>query len=127
MGKPGLSPVTFLLPPKTIESLICDCQVSGLLEGAETLTLFKVVCPVSDYWNYLFKQSLINAQWQEQCHRLIVNQLEGVTSAWGLVTDVQNSSPGVSLFPRLCPPLAVSSPRRTWEKTWKAKPQAVTC
>lgn len=82
MEKPGLSPVTFLLPHKTTETLICDCQVSGLLECAETLTWFKVVCLISDCWNYLFKTSLINAQWQEQCHRLIVNQLEGVMSAW---------------------------------------------
>lgn len=62
MRKPGLSPVTFPLPHKTTESFIRDCQVSGPLECEETLALLKIAFLAGDCWNYLFKQSLINAQ-----------------------------------------------------------------
>lgn len=63
---------------------------TDLLECGETLALLKVAFLVGDFQNYLFIQSLINAQWQEQYHRLIVNQLGRVMSLWDLVVDVQN-------------------------------------
>lgn len=133
MRKTGLILVTFPSPHRTIESFLCDCCGSGLLECGKTLALPKVAFLADRSQNYFIKQSLINAQWKKQWHRLIFNLLERVTVCLGFsnrsAAQVDSVSASSALLGSLCSldhSVSLTSfptPVPLWgtqEETWKA-------